>query len=217
MVPVTLTTIPTAGKYPRDHAARPEKHLKWTDPFNSHGQLGKEFLPRTCCTCKPRHGAPEPPSPCPGPCKEQTAGRRLERWPPRFRVPELQSSTSPRGRLMNKELPRRPLLLGTSWEHRMRRSPSSGVSPDRLADSRQQAGKGRRDRQAGGHRQGLASTLGSRAAKDAQTPGELVPRNESGQVTILERRRTVRLEHGRGRASSLPLQLGGVPGSKNHT
>lgn len=71
---------------------------------------------------------------------------------------------------MNKELPRRPLLLVTSREHRMRRSPSPGVSPDGLPDSRQQAGKGGRDRQAGEPRQGLASALGSRAAKDMQTP-----------------------------------------------
>lgn len=43
----------------------------------------------------------------------------------------------------------RPLLLETSWEHRTRRSRSSGVIPDRPSDSRQQAGRGGQDRQAG--------------------------------------------------------------------
>lgn len=43
----------------------------------------------------------------------------------------------------------RPLLLETSWEHRTRRRRSSAVIPDRLSDSRRQAGRGGRDRQAG--------------------------------------------------------------------
>lgn len=150
-------SIPMAGKYPKDHAARPEKHLKRTDPFNSHGQLGKDS------PAHPLHvhtAARNPRAPCPGPCKEQTAERRFGRWPPRFLVPELQSSTSPRGHLMNKELPRRPLLLVTSWD-RMRRSPSSGVSPDGLPDSRQQAGKGGQGRAGRTDRQG--------------SPGEALP------------------------------------------